>query len=60
MRDEALIYERLLREKEGIKTRLDVYKGQPHGFWSIFPQMKSSQAFVEDSIKGVEWLLKQS
>ncbi|CZT17551.1 related to Putative sterigmatocystin biosynthesis lipase/esterase STCI [Ramularia collo-cygni] len=59
LRDEALIYERLLREKEGVKTRLDIYKGQPHGFWSIFPQMKAAQKFVEDSVKGVEWLLQQ-
>lgn len=60
LRDEALIYERLLREKENTKTRLDVYQGQPHGFWSIFPQMKASKKFVEDSVKGVEWLLKQN
>lgn len=59
LRDEALIYERLLREKENTKTRLDVYKGQPHGFWSIFPQMKAAQKFVADSVQGVEWLLKQ-
>lgn len=60
LRDEGLIYERMLRENEGIKTRLSVYKGLPHGFWSIFPQLKSSQQFVEDSVNGVEWLLQQN
>jgi len=59
LRDEALIFERVLREEEGIKTRLDVYPGQPHGFWSIAPHMQASRKFVEDSIKGVEWLLQQ-
>lgn len=59
LRDEALIFERVLREEEGIKTKLDVYPGLPHGFWSIAPRMKASQKFVDDSVKGVEWLLQQ-
>lgn len=59
LRDEALIFERILREEEDIKTKVDVYPGQPHGFWSIVPQMKASQKFVDDSVKGVEWLLQQ-
>lgn len=48
-----------MREEEGIKTKVDMYPGMPHGFWSIAPQLKVSQKFVEDSVKGVEWLLKQ-
>ncbi|RMZ26805.1 hypothetical protein D0859_09135 [Hortaea werneckii] len=60
LRDEALIYERLLREESGVRTKLDVYSGFPHGFWSIAPQMKASERFVQDSIKGVQWLLQQS
>lgn len=59
LRDEALIFERILREEQGIKTKVDVYPGQPHGFWSIVPQMKASQKFVDDSVKGAEWLLQQ-
>ena len=31
LRDEALIVERIMREKEGIKTKVDVYPGLPHG-----------------------------
>lgn len=60
LRDEALIYERLLREDEGIKTKVDVYPGLPHGFWSMFPTMPSSKLFVEESVKGVQWLLEQN
>ena len=59
LRDEALIFERILRDEHGIKTKVDVYPGQPHGFWSVAPKMKASQTFVEDSVKGVEWLLQQ-
>jgi len=60
LRDEALIFERLLREEDGVKTKLDVYPGLPHGYWSIAPTLKASQRFVDDSVKGVEWLLQQS
>ncbi|CAK1357172.1 AB hydrolase superfamily protein [Cercospora beticola] len=59
LRDEALVYERLLREDEGTETKVDMYPGQPHGYWSIFPTMKASKRFVEDSVKGVQWLLEQ-
>ncbi|GIZ42379.1 hypothetical protein CKM354_000565200 [Cercospora kikuchii] len=59
LRDEALVYERLLREEEGTKTKVDMYPGQPHGYFSMFPQMKASKKFVEDSVQGVQWLLEQ-
>lgn len=32
LRDDAFIYEKRLQE-EGIKTKLDIYPGLPHGFW---------------------------
>jgi acetyl esterase/lipase len=59
LRDEALIYEKVLREDEGIKTKVDVYPGLPHGFWSMFPTIPSSKKFVEESVKGVQWLVEQ-
>ncbi|EMC98864.1 hypothetical protein BAUCODRAFT_31136 [Baudoinia panamericana UAMH 10762] len=59
LRDEAMIFERLLREEEGVKTKLNMYPGLPHGFWSVAPQLKASEKFVQDSVKGVEWLLQQ-
>jgi acetyl esterase/lipase len=59
LRDEALIYERALREEAGLKTKVDMYPGLPHGFWGIFPTLESSKKFVEDSVKGVQWLLEQ-
>jgi len=57
LRDEAVIYEKVLREDSGVKTKLDIYRGLPHGFWSFFPDMKASGRFVVDTVKGVEWLL---
>ncbi len=59
LRDEALIVEREMREKHGIKTKMLVYPGQPHGFWSVLPTMDASKKFVEDSVDGVKWLLEQ-
>jgi acetyl esterase/lipase len=41
-RDEGVIYERVLDREYGVKTKLDVYPGLPHGHWSYFPFMKSS------------------
>ncbi len=57
LRDDAIIYERVLREEYGIKTKLDMYPGLPHGFWGFFPMLKSSDQFRVDMAEGVGWLL---
>jgi len=59
LRDEAMLYERLLREKYNTKTQMKLYPGLPHGFWSFLPDMDVSKKFVEDTTEGVAWLLKQ-
>ncbi|OBR03932.1 Lipase 2 [Colletotrichum higginsianum IMI 349063] len=59
LRDEALIYEHVLREEAGVKTKLDIYPGLPHYFWTNFPRLEASKKFVEDTVKGVRWLLQQ-
>jgi acetyl esterase/lipase len=59
LRDEALIYERILREQCGVKTKVDLYVGMPHGFWAVFPRMEAGKRFMKDSIEGVRWLLEQ-
>ncbi|OLN89769.1 AB hydrolase superfamily protein 6 [Colletotrichum chlorophyti] len=58
LRDEALIYERILREEAGVKTKIDIYPGHPHYFWTNFPRLEMSRKFVEDTVKGVRWLLE--
>lgn len=57
LRDEGLIYERVLREECGVKTRLDVYAGFGHMFWTNWPEMETSRRFVGDTLEGVRWLL---
>lgn len=59
LRDEGLIYERVLREEADVKTKVDVYKGFGHYFWTNWPQLDQSKVFVEDTIRGVKWLLEQ-
>ncbi|KAK4500399.1 hypothetical protein PRZ48_008588 [Zasmidium cellare] len=58
VRDEALIFERWIREA-GKPTKLTVYPGLPHGFWSVFPKLESSKRFFDDAIEGARWLLKK-
>ena len=60
LRDEGLIYERVLREEAGVKTKIDVYKGLCHYFWTNFPELEMSRTFVEDTVKGMKWLLEQN
>ncbi|KAH9884891.1 putative lipase/esterase [Xylariomycetidae sp. FL2044] len=59
LRDEGLIYERVLREEAGVRTRLDMYEGFGHYFWTNFPELARSREFVEDTLRGVKWLLEQ-
>ncbi|RMZ87102.1 hypothetical protein DV736_g5674, partial [Chaetothyriales sp. CBS 134916] len=56
LRDEALIYEDILREN-GAKTKVYVYPGVPHGHWALFPSLKASDKFRKEQIEGMAWLL---
>jgi acetyl esterase/lipase len=60
LRDEGLIYEQVLREDGGVKTRLDVFPGLPHGFWSWFPMAEFSKDFQMKTVEGLKWLLEQA
>ncbi|KAJ5690217.1 alpha/beta-hydrolase [Penicillium macrosclerotiorum] len=55
-RDEALLFERLLRE-ENVSTKLFVYPGLPHGFWTTCPDLEVSQSWQKDLVDGVRFLL---
>ena len=59
VRDEGLVYEKVLREEYGIETKLDVYPGLPHAFWQLFPGLKASQKAHEDMFNGFAWLLER-
>ena len=58
LRDEALIYERVL-SGEGIKTKIDTYRGLPHGHWGFFPFLKGSEKFRKEQVDGMGWLLRK-
>ena len=57
LRDEGLIYERVLRKEYNIVTKLNVYPGVPHGHWISFPFLKSSEQFRRDQVAGMGFLL---
>ena len=59
-RDVGLLYEEILREECGIKTKVDIFPGLPHGFWTIFPQAHFSMDHQEKSVQGLKWLLEQT
>jgi acetyl esterase/lipase len=58
LRDEALIYERELRENN-IETKVDIYSGLPHVFWYTHPDHPAVPRYHEDAKNGVGWLLGQ-
>ena len=57
LRDEALVYERVLRTQAGVKTKLRLYPGLPHGFNLLFPQLTASGEAERDAMEGMKWLL---
>lgn len=59
LRDEGLIYEKILREESGVETKLDIYPGLPHGFWSWWPTAAFSKKQQRDSVDGLRWLLQK-
>lgn len=56
-RDDSLIYERMLREECGVPTRIDIYRGVPHGFWTMYPDLAATRRRMRDAVDGVGWLL---
>jgi acetyl esterase/lipase len=60
LRDGGLIYEKRLREEDGVKTKLKVYPGLPHGFNALWPQFETSKEHERDTLEGIRWLLSFS
>lgn len=59
IRDHGLVYNRVLKEEYKTPTKCDLYPGFCHMFWTNFPEVKESYEFVEDTMKGIKWLLEQ-
>jgi acetyl esterase/lipase len=58
LRDEAVLYDQKLREA-GVLTRFELYSGYGHMFWTNYPELEKSTEFVQDTLKGVRWLLER-
>ncbi|KAL5120855.1 hypothetical protein ACEQ8H_001336 [Pleosporales sp. CAS-2024a] len=58
LRDEALLWDRLLRNHSGAKSKIDMYQGMPHGFWR-FPAMKASRDWTTDLVQGIAFVLRK-
>lgn len=56
-RDEALIYADVLQNEAGVETRVDLYKGLPHCFWSMYKTIAATKQWEQDTIDGFAWLL---
>jgi len=55
LRDEAFLWQKLLRKHSGTISKTHLYSGMPHGFWG-FLQMKASQEWLEDLVEGIRSL----
>lgn len=53
------IYEQVLREECGVKTKVDIFPGLPHGFWTMFPAAGFSKEFRSKFDEGLKLLFHQ-
>lgn len=56
-RDCSLVAEQVFSDA-GIPTRLDVYAGLPHAFWTLMPDASFSKDRQEDVRRALRWLLE--
>ncbi|KAL4242813.1 AB hydrolase superfamily protein [Abortiporus biennis] len=59
LRDEGILYEKVLRES-GVKTKMEIYPGLPHGVNFLLPHLPVSKKWEKDFSEGLQWLLQLS
>ncbi|KAF2145861.1 uncharacterized protein K452DRAFT_221021 [Aplosporella prunicola CBS 121167] len=57
LRDEGLLYEKVLRTEYNVRTKLTIYPGLPHTFWYFFPDLEVSKTVAGNTTAGFEWML---
>ncbi|KAH0352685.1 hypothetical protein KCU83_g3392, partial [Aureobasidium melanogenum] len=57
LRDDGVVLAKCLKNA-GVPTRYDHYDGLPHVFW-VNPILPETKVFVENLLKGVDWVIKQ-
>ncbi|KZT28930.1 hypothetical protein NEOLEDRAFT_1128413 [Neolentinus lepideus HHB14362 ss-1] len=57
LRDDAVVFERELREDYNIPTRKIMYRNQPHEFWAFWPHSEESRKVKMDTLEGMKWLM---
>ncbi|KAB2574667.1 hypothetical protein DBV05_g6682 [Lasiodiplodia theobromae] len=55
-RDEGLLFEQLLKETD-LQTRLHIYPGLPHGFWTSCPDLPVSRKWEKELVEAVKWMV---
>ncbi|KAH6980958.1 Alpha/Beta hydrolase protein [Ilyonectria sp. MPI-CAGE-AT-0026] len=56
-RDEAILLDQLLQEV-GLSTKVQIYQGLPHGFWTTCPDLPASKQWLEHLIEGMRWMIE--
>ncbi|KAI7969651.1 hypothetical protein EIK77_000898 [Talaromyces pinophilus] len=57
IRDNALLFAKLLREQSNAETKIDLYDDLPHGFWR-FQKLPAAQRWHIDIYEGTKFLLE--
>jgi hypothetical protein len=47
----------ILFYQAGVKTKVDVYPGVPHGFQTVWSGTAKGKQWLEDGKAGIDWLL---
>lgn len=59
LRDDGIIYEQMLREENDVDTKMDIFPGLPHCWWTKLPELQATKDFGVKVSHAVRWLLER-